>query len=165
MCVYLLQSCLTLCDPLYRVCQAPLSMWFSRQEYWSGLPVPFSRGSSQPRDQTGVSSISCIAGRFFTAEPPSCNWTLFYLFSCSKCSSFGHWDIFNWILWPSDISPSIYFILQSTSLFFGMIRCFWLIFKISCPRSRISHLSKEFFFLLPENDIRNQHLESNTVFR
>ena len=34
---------------------------FSRQEYWSGLP--FSRGSSQPRDQT---QVSCIAGRFFT---------------------------------------------------------------------------------------------------
>ena len=23
--------------------QAPLSMWFSRQEYWSGLPFPFQR--------------------------------------------------------------------------------------------------------------------------
>ena len=29
------QSCLTLCD-----CQAPLSMEFPRQEYWSGLPCP-----------------------------------------------------------------------------------------------------------------------------
>ena len=29
--------------------QAPLSMGFSRQEYWSGLPFSFSRGSSQPR--------------------------------------------------------------------------------------------------------------------
>ena len=29
-----------------------------------------SRGSSQPRDQTQVSCISCIAGWFFTAEPP-----------------------------------------------------------------------------------------------
>ena len=43
--------------------QAPLSMGFSRQEYWSGLPVPSSRGSSQPRDWT---QVSCIAGRFFT---------------------------------------------------------------------------------------------------
>ena len=35
------QSCLTLCDPhglLAR--QAPLSMGFSRQEYWNGLPCP-----------------------------------------------------------------------------------------------------------------------------
>ena len=36
---------------------------FSRQEYWSGWPCPPSRGSSQPRDWTQVSSI---AGRFFT---------------------------------------------------------------------------------------------------
>ena len=33
-----LQSCLTLCDPFD--CQAPPSMGFSRQEYWSGLPCP-----------------------------------------------------------------------------------------------------------------------------
>jgi len=37
------QSCLTLCDPMdYIACQAPLSMGFSRQEYWSGLPCPSS---------------------------------------------------------------------------------------------------------------------------
>ena len=39
------QSCPTLCHPvdctLWTVpCQAPLSMGFSRQEYWSGLPFP-----------------------------------------------------------------------------------------------------------------------------
>ena len=38
--------------------QAPLSMGFSRQEYWSGLPS--SRGFSQPRDRTCVSYVSCI---------------------------------------------------------------------------------------------------------
>ena len=41
---------------------APLSMGFSRQEYWNGLPS-FSRGSSQPRDRTWVSRI---VGRCFT---------------------------------------------------------------------------------------------------
>ena len=35
--------------------QAPLSMGFLRQEYWSGLPFPFSRASSQPRDWTQAS--------------------------------------------------------------------------------------------------------------
>ena len=30
--------------------QAPLSMGFSRQEYWSGLPFPSPGESSQPRD-------------------------------------------------------------------------------------------------------------------
>ena len=35
-----LQSCPTLCDPTDGSHQAPLSLGFSRQEYWSGLPVP-----------------------------------------------------------------------------------------------------------------------------
>ena len=34
---WLLQSCLILCDPMDCSHQAPLSMGFSRQEYWSGL--------------------------------------------------------------------------------------------------------------------------------
>ena len=34
------QSCATLCDPWTVAHQAPLSMGFSRQEYWSGLPFP-----------------------------------------------------------------------------------------------------------------------------
>ena len=32
----LLQSCLTLCDPMDRYYQAPLPMGFSRQECWGG---------------------------------------------------------------------------------------------------------------------------------
>ena len=54
--------------------QAPLSMGFSRQAYWNGLPPDpsppgiSSRGSSLPREQTHVSFISCkdFAGGFFT---------------------------------------------------------------------------------------------------
>ena len=37
--------------------QAPPSMGFSRQEYWSGLPFPSPGESSQPRDWTRVSHI------------------------------------------------------------------------------------------------------------
>ena len=40
--------------------QAPLSMGFSRPEYWSWVAMPSSRGSSQPRDRTHVSRVSCI---------------------------------------------------------------------------------------------------------
>ena len=29
-----------------------------------------SRASSQPKDRTGISCLSCTPGRFFTAEPP-----------------------------------------------------------------------------------------------
>ena len=34
------KSCLTLATPGTVARQAPLSMGFSRQEYWSGLPFP-----------------------------------------------------------------------------------------------------------------------------
>ena len=34
------KSCLTLGTPRAIACQAPLSIRFSRQEYWSGLPFP-----------------------------------------------------------------------------------------------------------------------------
>ena len=34
--------------PWTRACQAPLTMEFSRQEYWSGLPVPSSGDLSNP---------------------------------------------------------------------------------------------------------------------
>ena len=51
-------------------CQAPLSMGFSKQEHWSGLPCPPPGESSPPRDQTHISCIFCRAGGIFTTEPP-----------------------------------------------------------------------------------------------
>ena len=38
--VLVIQSCLTLCNPMDCSPQAALSMEFSKQEYWSGLPFP-----------------------------------------------------------------------------------------------------------------------------
>ena len=58
-----LKSCLTLATLWTVARQAPLPMEFSRQEYWGGVAIPFSRESSQPRDRT---QVSCIAGLFFT---------------------------------------------------------------------------------------------------
>ena len=46
--------------------QAPLSLGFPRQEYWSGLPFPTPGDFPNP----GVQSVSpVLAGRFFTTEP------------------------------------------------------------------------------------------------
>ena len=65
----LLQSCLTLCDPIdysppgssvHGILQARTLEW---------LTMPSSRGTSQPRDRTQISCVSCIAGRCFTIEP------------------------------------------------------------------------------------------------
>ena len=49
-CAKSLQSCPTFATPWTVALQAPLSMGGSRQEYWSGVAVPSSRGSSPPRD-------------------------------------------------------------------------------------------------------------------
>ena len=49
-------------------CQVPRSMGFPRREFWKGVAIPFSRGSSQPKDGT---HISHIAGRFFTIRATS----------------------------------------------------------------------------------------------
>ena len=48
-------------------CQAPLSMAFLRQEYWSGLPFPSPGDLPSP----GIEPASpALTGRFFTPEPP-----------------------------------------------------------------------------------------------
>ena len=47
-------------------CQAPLSMGFPRQEYWSGLPFPSPGDLPNP----GIKPMSpTLADGFFTAEP------------------------------------------------------------------------------------------------
>ena len=51
--------------------QAPLSMGFFRQEYWSGVPFPPPGDlPSPPKDRTHISHASCIAGEFFPTESP-----------------------------------------------------------------------------------------------
>ena len=48
-------------------CQAPLSMGFSRQEYWSELPFPPPGDLPDPE----IKPVSpALAGRFFTTAPP-----------------------------------------------------------------------------------------------
>ena len=66
-CAKLLQYCLTLCD-LVDCSQAPLSMGFSRQEYWSGFPFPSPR--DLPDLGMGLASLmsSELAGGFFTTS-------------------------------------------------------------------------------------------------
>ena len=53
-CVLVPQLCLILCSPMGIACQAPLSMQFSRQECWSGLP--FSSPGKLP--DTGIEHMN-----------------------------------------------------------------------------------------------------------
>ena len=52
---------------LYIACQAPLSMGFSRQEYWSGLPVSSPGDLPDPGIEPGSSTLQADS---LPSEPP-----------------------------------------------------------------------------------------------
>ena len=49
--------------------QSPLSMEFSRQEYWSELPFPSPGDLPHPGIEITSPSAAALAGGFFTTEP------------------------------------------------------------------------------------------------
>ena len=74
--------CGGICETPWKVaCQAPLSMEFCRQEYWSGLPFP------PPEDlpDSSIKSMSLMspasAGGFFTT---SATWEALYIYWTRK---------------------------------------------------------------------------------
>ena len=86
------QLCPTLCNHMDCIHQAPLPMGIFQAKTLEWVATPSSRGSSQPRDRTGV---SCIAGRFFTSWA---TWEPCFQFSSVEileavCS--GHLWLFN----------------------------------------------------------------------
>ena len=67
-CAQLLQLCPTLCDPMGCSPPDPLSMGFSRQEYWSGLCPPPEDLPDLGIEPTSLISPS-LAGGFFGSLP------------------------------------------------------------------------------------------------
>ena len=67
-CAKLLQSCPTLCDSMNCTRQAPLSMGFSRQKYWSELPFPFPGDLPNPGFEPASLVSLGLADRFFTTS-------------------------------------------------------------------------------------------------
>ena len=62
------QSCHTLCDGMdYIACQAPLSMEFSRQEYWSGKPFPSPWDLPNPGFKPRSPALQAVS---LLSEPP-----------------------------------------------------------------------------------------------
>ena len=62
-------SCVQLCATLLTVAQqAPLSIGFSRQEYWSGLPCPPPGDLPDPGIKPASPMSPALAGRFFTSS-------------------------------------------------------------------------------------------------
>ena len=66
----LLQSCPTLCDSFAIACQVPLSMGFSRQEDWSGLPCPPPGYPPNPGIKPESLMSPALAGGFFITSSP-----------------------------------------------------------------------------------------------
>jgi len=50
--------------------QPPLSMEFSSQEYWNGLPFPPAENPPNPGIEPAVSTSLALAGGFFTVALP-----------------------------------------------------------------------------------------------
>ena len=50
--------------------QAPLSVEFSRQEYWSGLPFPPPGDPPDPGIKTASPASPALTGRFLTTQQP-----------------------------------------------------------------------------------------------
>ena len=50
--------------------QAPLSMEFSRQEYWRGFPFPSPGDLPQPAVKPTSLVFPALAGGFFNTAPP-----------------------------------------------------------------------------------------------
>ena len=67
MCVCVLSCVRLLATPWTVARQAPLSLRFSRQEYWRGLPCPPPGDLPNPEME---SMSPALAGGFFTTAPP-----------------------------------------------------------------------------------------------
>ena len=65
--VIVVQLCPTIHNPWTIVCLTPLSMEFSRQEYWSGLPCPSPRDLHNPGIKPGSPASKAD---FLPSEPP-----------------------------------------------------------------------------------------------
>ena len=72
LCVHLwsLQSCQTLCNPMDCAHQAPLSMGFSRQQYWSGLTCTPPGHLPDPGIEPTSLMSPTLAGGCLTTAPP-----------------------------------------------------------------------------------------------
>ena len=52
-------------------CKAPLSMGFSKEEFWSGLPFPSPVDLPNPGIKSGSLTSPALVGKFFTTSATS----------------------------------------------------------------------------------------------
>ena len=104
-------------------CQAPLSMGFSRQEYGSGLPIPFPDYLRKPGIEPASLSSPTLAGGFFTISTTweallSIWFALIHKITCEVQTTFPLLQNF-YITWLLPLPP------QSNSLGVTWDAVFW----------------------------------------
>lgn len=95
-----------------------------------------------------------------------CTWgynsTLFHLFCCLNCSSFGYWELLQCLLcvflWHTSIKVVLFFFFFLSPSLLSPASS-----SSPCPSPRISHYSKESWFLALQDGIRNQGLGTMLV--
>ena len=93
----LLQSCMTLCDPMDLAHQSSLSMRFSRQEYLSGLPWPSPEDLSNPRIEPMSLWSPALTGEFFSTSThwEALQWSILF-FKWIILYMYYTWIIYKW---------------------------------------------------------------------
>jgi len=124
MCAQLLQSCPVLSDPMD--CSLPSSSVHGilQERILEWVAMPSSRGSSQPRNQT---RISCIAGRFFTSEPPG-KPRMITLLSAFKGTSMLFSIVATPLFIPTNSAGEFSFLHTLSSIYFLFFASFYLFF-------------------------------------
>ena len=75
---------------LYVAHQTPLSMEFSKQEYWSGLPFPVLGDLPNPGIKPTSLVSPALAGRFFTT---SATWEAIHQYTPYMLGLPGLWEV------------------------------------------------------------------------
>ena len=128
--------------------QAPLSIGFSRQKYWSRLPFPPPGDLPDPGIEPASLVSPALAGRFFTTEPPgnplgpseseseshsvmSDSLQLHELYSPwtspSQNTGVGSLSLLQWIIPTQGSNP-------------GLPHCRWILYQLSYPGKPQVHL-------------------------
>ena len=159
------QSCLTLCNLMDCRLQAPLSMGFSRQEYWSGLWFPFP-GDLPNLAITPGSHVSCSGrlvlyhsttweGLIFSFAVTNIQHILFYyVFVVSLpqwCGNFNEDKIFVFVLlcaWTTIDAQYIFIEWISECIIKQLLRTYWFYFLLK-------NLREEGIFLI--RSLRNTY--------
>ena len=121
-------NCVQLYATLWTIAhQAPLSMGFSRWEYWSGVPCLPPGDLPDPGIEPVCLKSPALAGRFFTTTatweaweitPANCkkNHTAHKYSKIRPVSNLPHW--FLWDLWPTPLFITCLMKPQAHHLFF-----------------------------------------------